>query len=188
MSTSPPPADPRPPSPLSAAITWSSAPCALGWVLVASTTQGVRSVLLGDEVPAREAELAERFAQAPRARNDAAMAPIVAAVVRCVSLPREPHGLTLDPHGTPFQRKVWQALQALPPGSTTTYGALASALASAQSTRAVATAIGANPIAVLIPCHRVVGASGQLTGFRWGLERKRRLLDAESGQAGLGLG
>lgn len=157
-------------------------------MLLAATPIGVRSVLLGDEVPALEAELAERFPQALRSCNDEAMASVVAAVLHSVSHPREPHGLMLDPHGTPFQLKVWQALLAIPAGSTTTYGTLARTLASAQSTRAVATAVGANPIAVLIPCHRVVAADGQLTGFRWGLERKRRLLDGESGQTGLGLG
>jgi methylated-DNA-[protein]-cysteine S-methyltransferase len=88
-------------------------------------------------------------------------------------------GLPLDMRGAPFEQRVWRALQAIPPGAITSYGAIAKALGSAGASRAVGAANGANPIAIIVPCHRVIGASGSLTGYGGGLERKTWLIDHE---------
>ena len=98
--------------------------------------------------------------------------------------PKSSHALPLDIQGTAFQRRVWEALQAIPPGETVSYGALAARLGAPRAVRAVAGACAANPVAVVVPCHRVVGAGGALTGYRWGVARKRALLAAESAGSG----
>ena len=108
-------------------------------------------------------------------------AELLAAAIAMVDDPAAAHALPLDIRGTAFQRRVWEALQAIPAGETVTYGALAERLGSPRAVRAVAGACAANKVAVAIPCHRVVGAGGALTGYRWGVERKRALLERERG-------
>ena len=167
-------------------IEWSSAPCSLGRVLVATTTQGICAIELGDDDEELLARLGRRFAHAtlrPASSPDKAA---LHAVVTMVEHPATPPCLSLDIRGTAFQRRVWAALRDIPAGARISYGALAERLGAARGARAVAAAVAANPLAVMVPCHRVVGADGQLRGYRWGLERKRVLLARETGQATAG--
>lgn len=154
---------------------------ALGGVLVAATERGVCAIFLGDDPAALVAALRARFPNARLQDPEPAFDEWVAAVVRFVDDPgrAEGLGLPLDIRGTAFQRRVWEALREIPAGQTATYSAVAERLGSPRAIRAVGSACAANPIAVAIPCHRVVGANGDLTGYRWGVERKRRLLERE---------
>jgi AraC family transcriptional regulator of adaptative response/methylated-DNA-[protein]-cysteine methyltransferase len=155
--------------------------CSLGHVLVAATERGVCAILLGDDPAALAADLAGRFPHARLTEPDPAFAGWVAAVVRFVDDPAraEGLGLPLDVRGTAFQRRVWEALRQIPPGQTASYADVAARLGSPRAVRAVAGACGANPLAVAIPCHRVVAKSGGLGGYHWGVERKQRLLERE---------
>jgi AraC family transcriptional regulator of adaptative response/methylated-DNA-[protein]-cysteine methyltransferase len=165
-------------------IRYTLADSSLGRLVVASTERGVCLVAFGES----DAELAEEVARRfPRATIEAAAGVSrawVEAVVELIDSPAGPDAavaaaLPLDVRGTVFQRQVWAALQTIPPGMTVTYSQLAAAIGRPTATRAVAAACGANPTAVVVPCHRVIGADGSLTGYRWGVERKRVLLDRE---------
>ena len=153
---------------------------ALGHVLVGLTARGICAILLGEDPATLEADLRARF---PRATIEPAApdsADLVAAAIALVDAPATRHELPLDIRGTAFQRRVWEALQAIPPGQTVSYRALAERLGAPAAVRAVAGACAANRLAVAVPCHRVVGADGALTGYRWGVARKRALLAAEA--------
>jgi AraC family transcriptional regulator of adaptative response/methylated-DNA-[protein]-cysteine methyltransferase len=154
-------------------------PCSLGFVLVAVSARGVCAVLLGDAPESLAADLAQRFPRASLSVAHDALQTVSASVVRLVDDPRLPSTVALDIRGTAFQRRVWEALRAIPVGATCSYTELSRRLGNARAVRAVARACGANPLAVVVPCHRVVGAAGQLTGYRWGVDRKQRLLDKE---------
>lgn len=160
-------------------LSYATAPCPLGRVLVACTPRGIAAVLLGDDDDLLLEELAGRF---PQAERRAAPVPWLTQVVATLEDPRRAAPLPLDLAGTQFQRRVWDALRRIPPGAITTYGALAQELGAPRSVRAVAQACGQNPAAVLIPCHRVLGKSGELTGYRWGVPRKQALLELEGAQ------
>lgn len=151
----------------------------LGLVLVATTDKGICCVLFGDSQPALEAELQKRFAEATRTHNKGALESLLKTVLAVIDEGSSPSGLPLDIQGTAFQQKVWQALQAIPAGETRTYAEIAQAINQPKASRAVAQACGANPTAVIVPCHRVVRADGTLSGYRWGVERKSRLLASE---------
>lgn len=112
--------------------------------------------------------------------NDAVARDELTKVIRFVDKPARGLDLSLDLRGTPFQRRVWEALRAIPIGTTVTYSELARAIGASNSVRAVADACASNPIALAIPCHRVVGSNGDLTGYRWGIERKRELIKKEA--------
>lgn len=155
-------------------------PSALGVVLIAAQDEAIVAVSLGDDVQDCLADLRRRGLHAAAGDDDTLQA-WMDAVVRAVDDPSSSPDLPLAPAGTPFQRRVWELLRAIPVGETTTYTALAARLGDPRLARAVGTAVGANPVAVLIPCHRVLRADGGLAGYRWGLERKRALLDRESG-------
>lgn len=168
-------------------ITHAVAPCSLGRVLVAATGRGVCAILLDDDDAALRADLRRRF---PRATlvdaststdADAAFAAVVAAVVALVDAPARTPALPLplDLRGTAFQERVWQALRQVPAGTTVTYAELARAIGAEHAVRAVAGACAANPLAVAVPCHRVVRQGGALSGYRWGVARKQRLLERE---------
>jgi AraC family transcriptional regulator of adaptative response/methylated-DNA-[protein]-cysteine methyltransferase len=161
-------------------IAYASAPCGLGTVLVATTARGVCAIELGDDVPLVRAALERRFphAQLEPAPDD--VRDVLAAVVRAVDEPDVARALPLDVRGTAFQRRVWRALRALRSGETTTYAQLATAIGRPGAARAVAAACAANPVAIAVPCHRVVGSDGELRGYRWGVERKRALLAREA--------
>jgi AraC family transcriptional regulator of adaptative response/methylated-DNA-[protein]-cysteine methyltransferase len=154
--------------------------CDLGALLVAATSRGVCAISLGDDAETLVRGLQKRFPEAALVGNDARFERWMAAVVGFVQTPRVGLDLPLDVRGTAFQERVWQALRAVPFGRTTTYTALARRLRMPRAIRAVAGACAANPVAIAIPCHRVVRVNGGLAGYRWGIERKRALLARES--------
>lgn len=153
--------------------------CSLGDILVAATARGVCAILLGDDPEALIAELEERFPKAELVGGDAGFERDVAKVVGLVEAPGRSTDLPLDVRGTAFQRRVWEALCAIPPGSTASYAEIAERIGAPKSIRAVAQACAANALAVAIPCHRVVRQDGGLAGYRWGVEKKRALLERE---------
>jgi AraC family transcriptional regulator, regulatory protein of adaptative response / methylated-DNA-[protein]-cysteine methyltransferase len=161
-------------------IRYSSGHSSLGIVLVAATGQGLCAILLGDSVGPLLEDLARRFPSARRVPADASFAAQVSEVIAWVDAPGVGAALPLDIRGTAFQQRVWKALQGIPAGETTTYAQLAKAIGSPSATRAVAGACAANPLAIAIPCHRVVRSNGELSGYRWGIERKRALLGKEA--------
>jgi AraC family transcriptional regulator of adaptative response/methylated-DNA-[protein]-cysteine methyltransferase len=162
-----------------ATIRFATGACSLGTILVAATAKGLCAILLGDGVAALRRELRERFPRATLVDGDAAFAATLAAVVAFVEAPRLGLDLPLDIQGTAFQRRVWRALQRIPAGATVSYSEVARAISAPRSVRAVATACAANPLALAIPCHRVVRQGGGLAGYRWGVARKRALLARE---------
>lgn len=153
--------------------------CSLGSILVAQSEKGVCAILLGDDPDALVRELQDRFPRAELVGGDPAFERTVAAVVGFVEQPALGLDLPLDVRGTAFQQRVWQALRRVPAGTTVSYAELAHRIGAPSSTRAVAQACAANSIAVAIPCHRVVRTDGSLSGYRWGVERKRELLERE---------
>ena len=152
----------------------------LGAVLVAATARGVCAILIGDDPAALRADLQSRFPRARLEPAEPAFETWVEHVVAHVDAPRTAFALPLDIQGTAFQRQVWEVLQTIPPGNTLTYGEVAAKLGAPRAVRAVAGACAANKLAVAIPCHRVVAADGGLAGYRWGVARKRALLDREA--------
>lgn len=151
----------------------------LGSLLVAQSGRGVCAILLGDDPEALLRDLQDQFPRAELIGGDAVFEQCVARVVGLIESPAVGLDLPLDVRGTAFQQRVWQALRQIPPGRTITYAELARRIGQPRSVRAVGQACAANPLAVAIPCHRVVRSDGDLSGYRWGLERKRRLLDRE---------
>jgi AraC family transcriptional regulator of adaptative response/methylated-DNA-[protein]-cysteine methyltransferase len=163
-----------------ASIAFTVAPSPLGALIVATTERGVSWIALGAEACALEAGLRHEFPAATVvARADDALAPVLAEVLRRIDgeLPREE--LPLDVRGTAFQLRVWQELQRIPRGETRSYGDVADAVGVPGGARAVGAACGSNPVSVVVPCHRVVTASGGLGGYAWGLDVKAQLLDRE---------
>jgi AraC family transcriptional regulator of adaptative response/methylated-DNA-[protein]-cysteine methyltransferase len=154
--------------------------CSLGSILVARSEIGVCAILLGDDPDALARDLQDRFPRATLIGGDAEFEELVARVVGLVEAPGLGIDLPLDVRGTAFQRRVWQALQDIPAGSTASYTEIANRIGSPKSVRAVAQACAANALAVAIPCHRVVRNDGSLSGYRWGVERKRTLLQREA--------
>jgi AraC family transcriptional regulator, regulatory protein of adaptative response / methylated-DNA-[protein]-cysteine methyltransferase len=163
-----------------AVIRFAVGEASLGAVLVAATDKGVCAITLGDDPDVLVRDLQDRFPHAEFKGGDAEFERMVAEVVGLVEAPGQRLDLPLDIRGTAFQQKVWAALQAIPPGKTATYAEIARAIGQPTAVRAVAQACGANPLAVAIPCHRVVRADGDLSGYRWGVERKRKLIDREA--------
>jgi AraC family transcriptional regulator of adaptative response/methylated-DNA-[protein]-cysteine methyltransferase len=153
--------------------------CSLGSILVAATDKGVCAILLGNDPDALVRELQDRFAKAELIGGDAVFETLVAKVVGFVEQPRLGLDLPLDVRGTAFQQRVWRALRQIGVGKTASYGEIAARIGNPKSIRAVAQACAANMIAVAIPCHRVIRTDGQLSGYRWGVQRKRALLDRE---------
>ena len=152
----------------------------LGWLLLAATDQGVCALEFGDDPGALEAGLRRRFAGAERVEEDPGLRDWLARVAAFLGDPAAGLDLPLDIRGTAFQERVWRALRAIPPGETVDYGELAKRIGAPRAPRAVGAACGANPTALVIPCHRVRRRDGGLGGWRWGVERKRRLLEAEA--------
>lgn len=164
-------------------IDYTTVDCDYGRILVATTHKGIAAVFLGDDDRMLEASLKQDFPAAQFARNDEALAPRVKAVLARL-YGRRPSALDardvpLDIVGTAFQWKVWKALTEIPAGETRTYGEIARSIGLPKAARAVGRACATNQAAVVIPCHRAVGASGSLTGYRWGVSRKERLLAEE---------
>lgn len=155
----------------------------LGAILVASSQKGVAAILLGDDPDALVRELQDRFAKARLIGGDRDYEALVARIVGFVEAPALGLDLPLDVRGTAFQQRVWQALQDIPVGRTASYAEIARRIGAPKSTRAVAAACAANALAVAIPCHRVIRKDGALSGYAWGAERKRALLEREAGPA-----
>jgi AraC family transcriptional regulator of adaptative response/methylated-DNA-[protein]-cysteine methyltransferase len=151
----------------------------LGAILVAESDRGICAILLGDDADVLVRDLQDRFPRATLEGADPAFDQKVAQVVGLIEAPGTGLDLPLDVRGTAFQARVWDALRQIPPGTTWSYAEVAARLGAPSSTRAVAQACGANALAVAIPCHRVVRSDGALSGYRWGVERKRALLARE---------
>jgi AraC family transcriptional regulator, regulatory protein of adaptative response / methylated-DNA-[protein]-cysteine methyltransferase len=154
--------------------------CSLGAILVAATERGVCAILLGDDPEALAHDLERKFPRARLVGADAGFEQLVAQVVGLVEQPRLGSELPLDIRGTAFQQRVWKALRRIPAGKTASYRDIARRIGAPRAVRAVAQACAANALAVAIPCHRVVRTDGDLSGYRWGVERKRALLDREA--------
>lgn len=153
--------------------------CSLGAILVAQSDKGVCAILMGDDPEPLVRDLEKRFPHANLIGGKRAFEKLVAQVVGLVESPKQGAALPLDIRGTAFQQKVWQALMRIPPGRTVSYAEIAERIGQPKSVRAVAGACAANAIAVAIPCHRVVRSDGALSGYRWGIARKRALLERE---------
>ena len=160
-------------------LTFAVGQCSLGAILVASSAKGVAAILLGDDPQALVRDLEDRFPRARLVGGDAAYEQRVAQVVGLVEAPAHGLALPLDVRGTAFQQRVWLALREIPAGTTETYSSIAEKIGAPSSVRAVAAACAANAHAVAIPCHRVVRHDGSLSGYRWGVERKRELIERE---------
>jgi len=163
-----------------ATIRFALGACSLGSILVAATDQGICAILLGDDAAALLRDLEDRFPKARLIGGDRAFERRVAQVAGLVEAPASALDLPLDLRGTAFQHRVWQALRKIRPGTTVSYAEIARRLGLPGSVRAVAGAVAANPLAVAIPCHRVIRSDGSLSGYRWGVSRKRALLEREA--------
>lgn len=161
-------------------LLFTTRPCSLGFLLAARSELGVRAILLGNNPDELVRELASRYPDDRLIRADDATSGLVEQVAAIIESPSKGLELLLDVRGTIFQQRVWQALREIPAGSTATYREIASRIGYPRAVRAVAQACAANPLAVAIPCHRVVRSDGALSGYRWGTHRKRVLLQREA--------
>jgi AraC family transcriptional regulator of adaptative response/methylated-DNA-[protein]-cysteine methyltransferase len=173
---------------LGAQIDYAIAASPLGKLLVAATERGICAVFLGDSEALLQAELKQDFPAAKISRDESALKPRVEAVLarlegrkRTAIAARD---LPLDIRATAFQWQVWKALTEIPEGETRTYGEIAAAIGQPRAARAVGRACATNPISIVVPCHRAIGSSGALTGYRWGVKRKQKLLEREKERAG----
>jgi AraC family transcriptional regulator of adaptative response/methylated-DNA-[protein]-cysteine methyltransferase len=167
-----------------ASIRFAVGECSLGSILVAASQVGICAIALGDDPDALVRDLQDHFPRAELIGGDAAFEQLVAKVVAFVERPAIGLDLPLDVRGTAFQQRVWQQLSEIPCGTTRTYSEIAKDVGDPNSTRAVAGACAANAIAVAIPCHRVVRTDGSLSGYRWGVDRKAKLLKIERDNIG----
>lgn len=162
-------------------VRYAIARSSIGHVLVASTDRGICAVTLGDSAEALSRDLAVEFPGAHVERDEAALAPAVSAVVDSIEKRAPDPRLPLDVRATAFQQRVWKELQRIPRGRTRTYREIAERIGRPAAARAVARACASNPVALVVPCHRVVRADGSTSGYRWGSDRKKRLLEGEAG-------
>lgn len=163
-----------------AVICFALGQCSLGAILIAQSQRGICAIFLGGSPDALLRDLQDQFPKAQLVGGDVGFETLVAQVVGFVEAPSNGLNLPLDIRGTAFQQRVWQALLRIPPGVTMSYGEIAERIGAPKTARAVAQACAANPIAVAIPCHRVVRRDGDISGYRWGIERKRELLQREA--------
>ena len=161
------------------AIRFAVGECSLDSILVAASEKGVCAISLGDDLDQLIKELQAQFPKAQFVGGDKKLERIVAKVIGFVESPKLGLDLPLDVRGTAFQRRVWKALCEIPAGTTASYTDVAASIGSQKSLRAVASACASNTIAVAVPCHRVLRIGGGLSGYRWGVERKRALLERE---------
>jgi AraC family transcriptional regulator of adaptative response/methylated-DNA-[protein]-cysteine methyltransferase len=159
----------------STAVRYTIAECALGYVAIARTAKGLAAAFIGDDGDLLAAHMEERITGAEQVEPDDLTERVIDALDSVCDDPEIP----VDPKGTDFQKSVWRALREIPVGATVTYSELARRIGRPESVRAVAAACGANPIAVIVPCHRVIGKDGSLTGYAWGIDKKRMLLERE---------
>lgn len=163
-----------------APISFAISPCSLGLLLVAASDKGVCAIFFGDDAEELAQDLRKQFPKAEIGKGDKDFAALVEKVVAFVEEPAIGLDLPLDIRGTAFQHRVWEALRQIPPGETASYAEVARRIGEPKAVRAVARACGSNKIAVAIPCHRVIGSDGSLTGYAGGIERKRALLRKEA--------
>lgn len=168
------------PSPLPLRIRYALGASSLGPLLIASTERGICAITFGAPPEELVADLRLRFPKAELTGSAADLDGWIAAVAAFAESPGRPWALPLDPVGTPFQQRVWTTLREIPPGTTVTYRELAHRVGQPKAVRAVARACATNAIALAIPCHRVVRTDGTLGGYRWGMPRKKALLERES--------
>lgn len=161
-------------------IAFTSVECDLGWLLMAATARGICAVKLGDSREALEDDLRREFPAADVTPGKAARPAWLKAIVQRLAGSARDSALPLDVRGTAFQWRVWRALQAIPSGETRSYADVARAIGRPSAVRAVARACATNPVCLIVPCHRVVATNGALSGYRWGADRKARLLAAEA--------
>jgi AraC family transcriptional regulator of adaptative response/methylated-DNA-[protein]-cysteine methyltransferase len=155
------------------------ADCPFGRLLIGATDAGVCFIGFAEPDAALLGDLRRRFPRAQIVAGDTALAETVQAVLAFIAEPKQALDLPLDLRGTAFQQRVWRALASIPPGQTRTYGELAGMIGNPRAVRAVARSCATNPVSLAVPCHRVVGSDGDLTGYRWGVPRKRALLERE---------
>jgi AraC family transcriptional regulator of adaptative response/methylated-DNA-[protein]-cysteine methyltransferase len=156
-------------------VRFSIARSVVGFVAVAQTANGLVAATFADTEAELVARMWERFADCEQVEPNE----LTHRVIRAIDSSTDDPGIPLDPVGTEFQKAVWRALREIPVGATATYGEIARRIGRPDSVRAVGAACGANPIAIIIPCHRVVGKDGSLTGYEWGIDKKRMLLERE---------
>jgi AraC family transcriptional regulator of adaptative response/methylated-DNA-[protein]-cysteine methyltransferase len=161
-------------------IRFAIVPCSLGHALVALSEHGIVAIFFDADARELRRELARRFPNAELEEGGAELDPVTAQVVAFIESPASELDLPLDIRGTAFQRSVWGVLRKIPAGTTATYAEVARRIGRPRAVRAVAQACAANSLAVVVPCHRVVRSDGALSGYRWGVERKRTLLDREA--------
>jgi O-6-methylguanine DNA methyltransferase len=161
-------------------IAFATGPSALGTVLVARSTRGVCAILIGSEAGELIADLAPRFPENKLVSDHQKLEGDLEKIIGFIENPGAGLDLDLDIYGTPFQRRVWDALCAIPSGRIVTYAALSRRIGEPDAIRAVANACAANALALAIPCHRVIRSDGTISGYRWGVERKRALLAREA--------
>jgi O-6-methylguanine DNA methyltransferase len=164
-------------------IEFSIGDCDLGKVLVARSSVGICAILLGSTVDELEQSLAASFPDCRRVFDGRKLGGCMVQIARLIAAPRGELDFTLDMRGTPFQRRVWNALRTIPFGRPLTYSQLACRISEPKSLRAIGQACAENPIALAIPCHRVIGHSGSMAIWRWGAERKRTLINREASAA-----
>lgn len=162
-----------------ATIVYALAGCSLGKMLVAATSKGICAVSLGDDVEELEQTLFAEFSNAEFSRDDSGLKNYVEEILAHLDGKKTAFRLPLDVRATAFQRRVWLELKKIPSGETRSYKEIAERIGNAKSVRAVARACATNPVALITPCHRVVGSNGALSGYRWGIERKKKLLKKE---------
>jgi AraC family transcriptional regulator of adaptative response/methylated-DNA-[protein]-cysteine methyltransferase len=163
-----------------ATIGFAIAPCSLGFVIIAVSEQLIRSIMVGDDPEMLVSDLQNQFPNDAIEVNQNDDAGLVAKVLDLIEHPDQGVALPIDVRGTDFQMRVWDALKKVPAGTTVSYTFLAEQIGAPNAVRAVAQACAANPLAVAIPCHRAVRANGDLAGYRWGIDRKRSLLEREA--------
>ena len=160
-------------------IMYGIAECSLGWLIVAATDRGICAIEFSDERHTLPDQLQARFPKAELKVADSEFTSLIEKVVTFIESPVRTFQLPLDIQGTAFQQRVWEILRNIKPGETVSYSAVAQSMGNPKAVRAVANACGANKLAVVIPCHRVISKSGEAGGYRWGKERKKRLLELE---------
>ena len=152
---------------------------ALGTIVLAESMRGIAALFIGDDRTGLLRDLKDAFPAAEFVLDQAGLAQTMAKATALVDAPHIRTDLTLDLRGTPLEKAVWDALQAIPAGETSTYGAIAQSLSIKATAQDVGAACAANRIAVAVPCHRVVKSDGSIAGYRWGVRRKRRLINME---------
>lgn len=161
------------------AIHYGVAECILGWIIVAATDRGICAIEFGDDPKMLPRQLQDRFPKATVKQAGPGFTRLIEAVVKFIKEPQGTFNIPLDIQGTAFQQQVWSILRQIEPGQTMSYTEVAEQIGNPNAVRAVATACAANKLAVVIPCHRVIAKDGKVSGYRWGIERKKMLLDNE---------